>query len=143
VRSAGTFSSRRDAERAARRAEGKVEDGSWIDPTAGRITFRDYVENVWWPSRHLEVSTRAGYRSYLDKHFLPFFGQMAMAEILPSTIQSWVTQATNDGLSPCSREVPRHAAWSIQASSARPRHRVQPVHRHRAAEGDRQEGAKP
>jgi integrase len=100
VRSAGTFTSRRDAERAARRAEGKVEDGSWIDPTAGRITFRDYVENVWWPSRHLEVSTRAGYRSYLDKHFLPFFGQMAMAEILPSTIQSWVTQATNDGLSP-------------------------------------------
>jgi integrase len=37
---------------------------------------------------------------HLDKHFLPFFGQMAMAEILPSTIQSWVTQVTNDGLSP-------------------------------------------
>lgn len=99
LRSAGTFTARRDAERAGRRAEGKVEDGSWIDRTAGRITFAEYVEHVWWPSRHLEVSTRAGYRSYLDKHFLPYFGAMAMAEILPSTVQGWVTQAVECGLS--------------------------------------------
>ena len=99
TRSAGTFASERAALKAARRAEGKVEDGSWIDRTAGRVTFADYVEHVWWPSRHLEVSTRAGYRSYLDKHFLPYFGTMAMAEILPSTVQGWVTQAVECGLS--------------------------------------------
>lgn len=51
-RSAGTFKSRREAERAGRRAETKVEDGSWLDRAAGRITFHDYVEQVWWPSRH-------------------------------------------------------------------------------------------
>lgn len=99
TRSAGTFASERAALKAARRAEGKVEDGSWIDRTAGRITFTEYVEEVWWPSRHLEVSTRAGYRSYLDKHFLPYFGAMAMAEILPSTVQGWVTEAVESGLS--------------------------------------------
>ena len=98
-RSAGTFTSRRDAERAARRAVGKVEDGSWLDRNAGRITFRDYVEQVWWPSRHLEVSTKAGYRANLNKHFLPYFGSMPMAEILPSTVQGWVTKAVADGLS--------------------------------------------
>lgn len=86
--SAGTFASRRDAERAGRRAEAKVEDGSWLDRKAGRITFRDYVEQVWWPSRHLEVSTKAGYRANLDKHFLPYFGTMPMAEILPSAVQA-------------------------------------------------------
>jgi hypothetical protein len=59
TRSAGSFASKRDAERAGRRAESQVEGGSWIDRSAGRITFRDYVENVWWPSRHLEVSTMA------------------------------------------------------------------------------------
>lgn len=99
TRSAGTFASERAALKAARRAEGRVEDGSWIDRTAGRVTFADYVEHVWWPSRHLEVSTRAGYRSYLDKHFLPYFGAMPMAEILPSAVQSWVTQAVESGLS--------------------------------------------
>jgi integrase len=98
-RSAGTFTSRREAERAGRRAESRVEDGSWLDRSAGRITFGDYVEQVWWPSRHLEVSTRAGYRANLDKHFLPHFGAMPMADILPSTVQGWVTKAVGDGLS--------------------------------------------
>jgi integrase len=41
-----------------------------------------------------------GYRSYLDRHFLPFFGDLPMASILPSTVQSWVTQASTDGLAP-------------------------------------------
>jgi len=98
-RSAGTFKSRREAERAGRRAETKVEDGSWLDRAAGRITFHDYVEQVWWPSRHLELSTRAGYRANLDKHFLPYFGAMPMADIMPSTVQGWVTTAVGEGLS--------------------------------------------
>jgi len=99
TRSAGSFASKRDAERAGRRAESQVENGSWIDRSAGQITFRDYVEKVWWPSRHLEVSTMAGYRANLDRHFLPYFGDMPMANILPSTIQAWVTKAVTGGLS--------------------------------------------
>src|SRR5665647_3728932 len=71
----------------ARRAESTVETGGWIDQASGRITFRDYVQIVWLPSRQVEVSTLAGYRSYLDKHFLPFFGDRPMAEILPSSVQ--------------------------------------------------------
>lgn len=101
-RSAGTYATERLAERASHRAESTVETGSWIRPSAGRITFRDYVENVWLPSRQVEVSTLAGYRSYLDKHFLPFFGERALAEILPSLVQDWVTAATGSGLSPTS-----------------------------------------
>jgi len=101
-RSAGTFTSERAAQRAGRRAESTVDVGSWFDQAAGRITFRDYVENVWLPSRHLEVSTLAGYRSYLTKHFLPYFGQRPMVEILPSTVQDWVTLAAASGLSPTS-----------------------------------------
>jgi hypothetical protein len=76
-----------------------VETGVWIDRSSGRTSFEDYVEEVfWWPSQQLEASTRAGYRSYLDKHFLPFFGNIPMAEILPSTVQAWVTKATGSGL---------------------------------------------
>lgn len=99
-RSAGTFPSHRAAERAARRAAAKVDEGSWLDRSAGRTTFRAYVDEVWWPSRHLEVTTRAGYRSYLARHFLPFFGDLPMADILPSTVQAWVTHASAGGLSP-------------------------------------------
>ncbi len=66
---AGMFSTRRAAMKAATKVEGTVEDGTWIDPRAGRITFKEYAEDVWLPSRHLEVTTRAGYVSYLRTHF--------------------------------------------------------------------------
>ncbi len=101
TRSAGTFSSRRAALRAASRLEHKVADGSWINPASGQITFQRYVETVWFPSRHLELSTRQGYSSVLDHHFIPFFGQMPMKRILPSTVQAWVTKVSAEGrLSP-------------------------------------------
>ena len=93
IRSAGTFDTRRAAERASNRQDDKVSDGSWIDPAAGRITFQHYAEDVWLPSRHLEVTTRAGYRSYLRIHFVPFFGEMQLARVMPSTVQEWVNQA--------------------------------------------------
>jgi integrase len=99
-RSAGTFTSRREAERAGRQAENKLELGTWVDPVSGKTTFEVYVEKVWRPSRQLEASTKAGYRSYLDRHFLPFFGHLPMAEILLSTVQAWVTLAVGSGLSP-------------------------------------------
>ena len=54
TRSAGSFPSSRAALRAAAREQGKVSDGTWLDPTLGKITFRDFVETVWFPSRHLE-----------------------------------------------------------------------------------------
>jgi integrase len=99
-RSAGTYASRRAALRAAQRQEQAVLEGRWLDRRLGEMTFADYVENVWLPSKHLELSTRAGYRYNLDKHFLPFFGRRPMARILPSLVQDWVTKATAGGLAP-------------------------------------------
>ena len=99
TRSAGTFSSTRAAMRAANREQAKVGDGTWLDPVLGRITFRDYVETVWLPSRHIEATTLVAYRSNLDRHFLPAFGDKAMTKILPSAVQAWVTQAVEGGLS--------------------------------------------
>ena len=76
-RSAGTYSSRRAAERAANREEAKVRDGTWHDHSRGQVTFAEYVETVWLPSKQVETSTLAAYRSYLDKHFIPSFGRRA------------------------------------------------------------------
>jgi integrase len=101
-RTAGSFTTRRAAERAAVREELKVNDGHWHDPAPGKVTFRDYVQTAWLPSRHIEPSTLAGYQSYLNRQFYPFFGALPMNKILPSDIQEWVTTAANDGLSPTS-----------------------------------------
>ncbi len=101
-RSAGTYSSRRAAERAANREEAKVREGAWHDHSRGQVTFTEYVQTVWLPSKQFETSTLAAYRSYLDKHFIPLFGRRPMGKILPSEIQRWVTTATDNGLSPAS-----------------------------------------
>ena len=50
-RSAGAFPTRRAALRAAHREEDKVGDGRWHDASLGKVTFRDYVETDWLPSR--------------------------------------------------------------------------------------------
>ena len=101
-RSAGTFSSRRAAERAANREEAKVREGAWHDHSRGEVTFSEYVETVWLPSKQVETSTMAAYRSYLDKHFIPVFGRRPMGKILPTEVQRWVTTATETGLSAAS-----------------------------------------
>jgi len=99
-RSAGTYSSRREALRAANREEQKVLSGSWHDGSLGQITFRDYVEQEWLPHKHVEVTTRAAYSSYLNKQFYPAFGKRALNKVSPSVVQDWVTKAHADGLSP-------------------------------------------
>lgn len=82
------------------RSKDKIADGTWVDRRPGRITFQDYAEDVWLPSRHLEVSTLAGYRSYLRRHFIPFFGEMRLAQVTPTNVQAWVRSAVDQGLSP-------------------------------------------
>jgi len=101
-RSAGTYSNHRAALRAANREEAKVREGAWHDHSRGQVTFADYVTTVWLPSKHVETTTLAAYRSYLDKHFLPVFGRRPMGKILPSEVQRWVTTATENGLSAAS-----------------------------------------
>lgn len=92
-RTVGTFSTDKAAMQAAVRAEIALAEGTWIDPRAGRITFKEYAQNVWLPSRHLEVTTYAAYASNLRIHFVPFFGDYPMARIMPALVQEWVNQA--------------------------------------------------
>ena len=100
VRSAGTHPTRRAAERAAHREEQKVLAGSWRDAALGAVSFRDYVENNWLPSKHIEPTTKAAYVSNLNRHFYPFLGKKLMYQITGSLVQDWVTQAAAEGLSP-------------------------------------------
>lgn len=98
-RSAGTFSSKRAAERAGNREEQRVLAGSWRDHSLGEVRFREYVEDDWLPSKHIEPTTKAAYKSNLDRHFYPFFGRKQLHQITPGLVQDWVTKAAAGGLS--------------------------------------------
>lgn len=95
--SEGGFDTKREAQRLAHRRSLEIEGGTFVDPALARMTFREYVEGYYWPAaRHLEPTTRAAYRSNLDRHFLPAFGSMTMRRILPSVVQTWVNEATGE-----------------------------------------------
>jgi integrase len=91
-KSAGTFTSRKDANAAWQRAEAKTAEGRLNDPRRGRQTFRRYVTEEWLPNHVMEPTTREAHTYQIHKHILPWFGAMRMNEIMPSHVREWVTE---------------------------------------------------
>lgn len=100
TRSAGTFTSRKAATAAGVQAEALLTQGRMRGADVGKLPFRRYVDEVWFPHHVLEPSTREGYRYTLDKHLLPFFGPMRTSSILPSHVRAWVSDRAAAGVSP-------------------------------------------
>jgi integrase len=99
-RSAGTFASKRDADRAWQRAESKVAEGRVGDLRRSRQRFGRYVADEWLPNHIMELTTRQSYTYQLNRRILPAFGDFPMVEILPSHIREWVTKLQQDGVGP-------------------------------------------
>lgn len=69
--------------------------GQWVDPTAGRTTFAEWVdewrqsvEQTWRPS------TRAKNATALDRYWLPEFGPMRMESVSPRNVQQAINRMT-------------------------------------------------
>jgi hypothetical protein len=101
-RSAGTFASRKAADRAWQHEEAKVAEGRAGDPLRGRQTFRRYVTEEWLPSHQMEARTRENYTYYLEGRLLPWFGGMRMVEVMPADVREWIAQLKQEGVSPMS-----------------------------------------
>lgn len=99
-RSAGTFGSKKKAEKEWQAAESRVNQGRVGDPARGRQRFRDYVTRTWLPNHVIEVSTRQSYTYSIHRHILPEFGDMRMVDVLPEHIRAWVANLQNDGVKP-------------------------------------------
>jgi len=62
------------------RADGveHLDDGSYVDPAAGRVTFGDYA-NSWRNAQVHRRSTVVQVDAHLRNHMLPTFGDRALA----------------------------------------------------------------
>lgn len=99
-RSAGTFSNRKEADKAWQRAETKLAEGRVGDPARGRMLFERYVQDTWLPNHEMEPTTRQSYTYSLYKHIMPEFGPMRMIDVLPEHIRAWITTLKNNGVTP-------------------------------------------
>jgi integrase len=84
-----TFLKRADAERFAAVVEADKVRGQYVDPDAGRITFKKYAEE-WLANQTTEPTTRERIEGRLRVHVYPVLGSKMLAQIKPSTIQSWL-----------------------------------------------------
>jgi len=76
-----------------------VVTGQYVDPKAGRRTFRAYAE-AWAVSQPHRDSTRVKVESALRIHICPFLGERPIADLRHSEIQAWVTGRSAAGLGP-------------------------------------------
>ncbi|MFG1861049.1 tyrosine-type recombinase/integrase [Microbispora bryophytorum] len=100
ILSAGTFSNKKDADRAWQMAEAEVAKGRIGDPKRGRQTFKSYVEGTWLPNHEMEATTRQTYTYAIGKHLLPEFGAMRMIDIMPEHVRAWIVAMKKKGASP-------------------------------------------
>lgn len=84
-----TFRTKREAERWEAQQLADQSRNVWVDPTAGRILFKDYAEE-WLRNRpHLRPRTLELYRSELKRHLLPAFGRTPINAITKREVRTW------------------------------------------------------
>jgi integrase len=86
---ASTHRTKADAHQFLSAVEVDISRGQWIDPIAGRITFRKYAESWLERRSDLKPTTRARYRGLLDRHLLDMFGDVPLAQLKPGQVRSW------------------------------------------------------
>jgi integrase len=77
--------------------------GTYIDPDAGLMLFRDYAE-TWLRTRRMDESTREGMEIRVRKHLYPYFGHRQLSSIKPGNIREWDRQM-EDVIGPGTRSV--------------------------------------
>lgn len=85
-----TFRLKRDAERRLTEVEASKLTGSYVDPREGQVAVRAWAERWLAGQVQLKPTTRARYRSILDVHVLPRWGEVELARVRHADIQKWV-----------------------------------------------------
>lgn len=83
------FARKVDAQRWIDEVTASIVTGQYVDPRAGRVTFREYAEQ-WRAGQVHRPSSAAHVETNLRRHAYPVFGDRGMGSIRPSTIQAWV-----------------------------------------------------
>jgi integrase len=96
---AKSFARKVDAERFLRHVEADLVRGQWVDPEHGRMTVGELAERWFATTAALKPKTREDYRSLLDNHVLPAFGERPVGSIDTLTVRGWLAGLVSGGLS--------------------------------------------
>jgi integrase len=92
------FARKADAQRWLDEVTASIVTGTYVDPRAGKVTFRDYAVE-WLAMQPLRPTTVLKYEQFLRLNINPRIGDRTLATIRPSHIQALVA-ALGERLSP-------------------------------------------
>lgn len=85
------FARKVDAQRWIDEVTASIVTGQYVDPKAGRTTFKEYAES-WRLAQVHRPSSAAHVETVLRRHAYPAFGNKQLSSIRPSEVQAWVKQ---------------------------------------------------
>lgn len=88
-RSAGTFSHKAAAVRAANAKEAEVRKSLTKNPDAHKQTWGEWCEKKWWPSRTVEPGTVKRDASRRDQHLMPRWRDVPLGQITRHDVKAW------------------------------------------------------
>jgi integrase len=95
---------KRDAQAFLASVQADILKGSYIDPDAGRVTFKRYADE-WLAASTSDEMTRVRLEYEFRLHVYPTFGDMPMTAIQPTTIRAWAHRLQQAGLAASYRRV--------------------------------------
>ncbi|MFF4791925.1 tyrosine-type recombinase/integrase [Streptomyces sp. NPDC001276] len=72
------------------KAQAESDKGEFIDPRAGDMLLREYVEEVWWPAQNSDPATLETIRGRVWNHILPHLGGLRLRQIKVATLRPWL-----------------------------------------------------
>ena len=91
-----SFDTKTEADRHIATVKADMLRKTYIDPAAGKVTFKSYAER-WRAAQIHEDSSVKQVESRLRLHVYPFFGDRQIASIKPSEAQRWIRVLENGG----------------------------------------------
>ncbi len=83
------FARKIDAERFLTTVASEVLRGSYIDPDAGKVTFREFADR-WLEAQTFSDTTREATELRLRLHAIPVLGLRELRDVRPSVLQAWL-----------------------------------------------------
>lgn len=90
-RSAGTFTHKSKAVRAASAKEEHARRSMLRDPEAYKRPWGEWVEE-WWPTRNVEASTLKVDKGRLERHLRPRWGDVPIGSITRHDVKAWAAK---------------------------------------------------
>jgi len=105
-----SFKKKADAQRWIIQQETSKVSGTWVDPTAGAVKVRDFMQQFLDGKHDLKPKTRASYESLNRSLIEPTFGDISLADLRPLAVDTWLNALVRRGLS-ASRVLRRTTSW--------------------------------